>query len=191
MSENREQILTCARDIFLDEGMSHFSMRKVATCVGVSATALYRHFANKEELLFHVLLHGFHIFAGYLQRVDETLPPLQVLEDTINAYADFALREQAYYEMMFMTSEQMTGLKQLSKEGASEMRHTFDILHKRIDRCIENGDIAVDDSYRTAFAVWAFAHGQIALFINGRSGLKRKEFVEVYRHLMNDYIQRL
>lgn len=191
MSESREQILTCARDIFLDEGMLHFSMRKVAACVGVSATALYRHFASKEELLIHVLLRGFQIFAGYLQRVDETRPPLQVLGDTINAYADFALREQAYYEMMFMISEQMTGLKQLSKDGANEMQHTFDILHERVKRCIESGDIVVDDSYRTAFAVWAFAHGQISLFINGRSGLKRKEFIAVYHQLMNDYIQRL
>ena len=71
MSESKELILSCARDTFLKEGLSHFSMRKVASCVGMSATALYRHYANKEDLIFQVLLRGYRIFSRYLEKVNE------------------------------------------------------------------------------------------------------------------------
>ncbi|HEY0721983.1 MAG TPA: TetR/AcrR family transcriptional regulator [Gammaproteobacteria bacterium] len=187
----KDKILLCARDLFLAEGMSHFSMRKVATCAGISATAIYRHFADKEALLFHVLLKGFRIFARYLQRVDEASPPPLQLQATVMQYLDFALREQAYYEMMFLSSEQMTGLKRLTDEGNDEMQQTFELLQQRVQRAIDGGHISATDAHRAAFGIWAYAHGQIALFIAGRTGMNRKAFVEVYRGLMSDYLQRL
>lgn len=191
MHDVKERILTCARDIFLEEGMPHFSMRKVAQCVGVSATALYRHHANKEALLFQVLLRGFRIFADYLQRVDESQPPLDCLEATTSAYLDFALDEPGYYEMMFMSGEQMTGLKTFTRDGAREMQHTFAILQGRVQRAIEGGALRSRDSYETAFGIWAYAHGQISLFLNGRSGLARRTFVETYGRLMSGYLETL
>ncbi len=171
--------------------MSHFSMRKVAACAGISATAIYRHFADKEALLFHVLLKGFRIFAGYLRRVDEGAEPFAQLQATVMAYLDFALREQAYYEMMFMSSEQMTGLKRLNTDGADEMQQTFTLLEQRVQRAIASGSLKAGDAHRTAFGIWAYAHGQIALFIAGRTGMARKAFVELYRGLMSDYLKQV
>ena len=46
------RLLACARDLFLAEGVAGFSMRKVASAAGVSATAIYRHYDDKETLLF-------------------------------------------------------------------------------------------------------------------------------------------
>ncbi len=89
MSESKELILSCARDIFLKEGLSHFSMRKVASCVGMSATALYRHYTNKEELLFQVLLRGYRIFSRYLEKILQLVKfkyNLWVLETTGNSH---------------------------------------------------------------------------------------------------------
>ncbi len=187
----REQILLCARDLFLAEGMSHFSMRKVAACADISATAIYRHFADREALLFHVLLKGFRIFAGYLRRVDEKAQPLAQLQATVMAYLDFALREPAYYAMMFMSSEQMTGLKRLNAEGASEMEQTFTLLEQRVQYAIASGELQAADAHRSAFGIWAYAHGQIALYLAGRTGMKRRAFVELYRGLMLDYLHSL
>ncbi|NIR92603.1 MAG: TetR/AcrR family transcriptional regulator [Gammaproteobacteria bacterium] len=185
----KEQILTCARDLFLAEGLSRFSMRKVASCAGVSATAIYRHYANREELLFHVLLRGFLIFADYLRRVDKGLDPLPLLEATAMAYLDFALSERAYYEMMFMSSEQITGLKQLSQDGMTEMRHTFEILEQRVQRAIDAGALKGDNSYRVAFGMWAYAHGQISLYLCGQSEMEKNLFINTYRELFASYIR--
>lgn len=189
MSDVKEQILICARDIYLEEGLSRFSMRKVAACVGVSATAIYRHYANKEELLFHVLLRGFRIFAGYLMRVDEGLEPLALLEATARAYLDFALKEPAYYGMMFMSSEQITGFKKLNQDGLAEMRGTFEILQQRVERAISAKLLSGKDSLTVAFGIWAFAHGQISLFLAGRSEMDQEQFIKIYQELFAAYIR--
>lgn len=190
MSEVKEQILTCARDLFLEEGLSRFSMRKVASCAGISATAIYRHYANKEELLFYVILRGFRIFTDYLKRVDERLEPLQLLEATVMAYLDFALNESAYYEMMFMSSEQITGLKQLNQDGIAETRHTFEILEQRVQRAIDAGVLNRADSFSGAFEIWAFAHGQISLYLCGHTKMGEEQFINTYKELFASYIKR-
>jgi len=191
MSESKVDILNCARDLFLEEGLSHFSMRKVAACVGFSATALYRHYANKEALLFHVLLHGFRIFSDYLTRVDEGQEPMACLEDTAAAYLNFALDEHAYYEMMFMSSEQMTGLKKLNEGGIDGFQQTFAILQRRVQNAIAAGVLQSTDSFTAAYAIWAFAHGQIALYLCGRIELGREQFVTLYRELMVGQLRQL
>ena len=191
MSESKELILSCARDIFLKEGLSHFSMRKVASCVGMSATALYRHYTNKEELLFQVLLRGYRIFSRYLEKINDTQAPLGCLEKSMLAYLNFALAEKPYYEVMFMSNDQMTGLKKLNSAGAEEMRHSFELLQNRVQRAIEQKLVKTDDSYVASFALWAYAHGQVSLFLSGRAEVSRKQFVKVYTSLMKSYIQQM
>lgn len=126
VSEIKQHILACARDCFLKEVLSHFSMRKVVACVGVSTTAIYRHSADRETLLYQVILQGFRIFAGYMMRIDESLEQMTKPEQTAQTYLYFAPTERAYYEMMFMSSEQMTGLKRINREGETELRGTFE-----------------------------------------------------------------
>jgi len=191
MSERKDLILSCARDIFLTEGLSHFSMRKVASCVGISATALYRHYTNKEELLFQVLLRGYRIFTQYLQQVNDEQDSLNCLVETIMAYLNFALAEKPYYEVMFMSNDQMSGLKKLNTDGAIEMRRSFEILQQRVQRAIDQKLTETNDSYVGSFGIWAYAHGQISLFLSGRAEVDRKKFIEVYRSLMTVYIHRL
>ncbi|MCR5702158.1 MAG: TetR/AcrR family transcriptional regulator [Lachnospiraceae bacterium] len=49
-SETKELILQVARDEFMEKGFQEASMRKIAGQVGITATALYRHYASKEDI---------------------------------------------------------------------------------------------------------------------------------------------
>ena len=49
MSEQREHILTCACELYLEDGLEGFSMRKLARDVGVTAPALYRYYWDTIE----------------------------------------------------------------------------------------------------------------------------------------------
>lgn len=53
--ERQMQILEIARDLIFNEGFSTFTIREVAGRVGISEAAIYRHFANKEELMLALL----------------------------------------------------------------------------------------------------------------------------------------
>ncbi len=48
--ETKEKILQVARNEFLSKGFKNASMRSIAKEVGITATALYRHYAGKEEI---------------------------------------------------------------------------------------------------------------------------------------------
>ncbi len=48
--ETKEMILQAARSEFLEKGYLDASMRKIAGKVGITATALYRHYASKEDI---------------------------------------------------------------------------------------------------------------------------------------------
>jgi AcrR family transcriptional regulator len=52
---HKEKIARAALEVADERGLAAVSMRAVAARVGVTAMALYRHFANKEELLDCVL----------------------------------------------------------------------------------------------------------------------------------------
>ena len=46
----KERILEAARKEFIEKGFSDASMRNIANEIGITATALYRHYSNKEEI---------------------------------------------------------------------------------------------------------------------------------------------
>lgn len=49
-SENHEKILAAAKKEFLSHGFEKASMRRIAAEVGITVSALYKHFENKEEM---------------------------------------------------------------------------------------------------------------------------------------------
>jgi len=68
VSDTRQNVLQAARQIYLQEGLAGLSMRKVARDAGISATAIYRHFEDKEAMLISVVAQGSHLFMHYLSR---------------------------------------------------------------------------------------------------------------------------
>ena len=93
-TETRQQILSEAREVFLKEGLAGFSMRTVAERVGISATALYRHFDDKDALLASLLGEAFGTFGSYLGRALAGKSPLERLHLAGLAYVDFALDQR-------------------------------------------------------------------------------------------------
>ncbi|MDB5454817.1 MAG: transcriptional regulator, TetR family, partial [Caulobacter sp.] len=50
----RGEILAAAEKIFIAEGYAGATIRKIADAVGVSSTALYMHFRDKDEILLEI-----------------------------------------------------------------------------------------------------------------------------------------
>ena len=78
MSTERH-ILDAARDLYLEQGLQGLPMRKVADTVGISATAIYRHFDNRETLVLAICEEGFRRFGEYLYRGLRGETPLERL----------------------------------------------------------------------------------------------------------------
>lgn len=168
-SERRRQIVEAARDIYVHQGPRAVSMRKVAGAVGVSATALYRHFADKEALMLAVCREGFGLFVAYLQRgARASGGPLQRLNRTGEAYLDFALEQTPYYRVMFMGP--FPQFERLAEENdAVVFGEAFELLMERVRECLQEGVFREDDPRELAFTIWSQIHGVVALYLEGHA----------------------
>ena len=166
--ETRQQILIEARELFLEGGLTGFSMRTVAERVGVSATALYRHFDDKDALLASLLGEAFGTFGSYLGRALAGRTPLERLRLTGAAYLDFALEHPRDYELMFLTNCSELGFKKIFKETGDRSRGTFEFLVDRIEDCIKAGVFARRDARELALYAWSTVHGVASLWLFGQ-----------------------
>jgi AcrR family transcriptional regulator len=96
---NLTKALHAATRAILDKsGPDAVSLREAARCGGVSATAAYRYFANKEELLASVAAEGFRELAAAMEAGATESDPLGGVS---LAYFDFALQKRGLFRLMF------------------------------------------------------------------------------------------
>lgn len=134
-------------------------MRAIAKRVGVTATALYRHFESKEALLQEVIDEGLRIFGSYLYRALEGPDPRTRLRLSGSAYLQFALEHPAFYRTIFMS-----GHGESARE--SQTSATFQFLRDRVDECIEAGILKPAHPDDLALTIWAHTHGLVSLYIS-------------------------
>jgi len=187
----KDKITQCARDIYLKQGYTGFSMRKIAQCSGISATAIYRHFPDKETLLFNILLTGFREFSSYLRRSEAESSPFKCLLRSSQEYMNFALEHSAYYEIMFMNTNNMTGLKKLNQKGVEEMQATYLYHHQLVKNCQFKNQNTGKNLDQLVAAIWAFNHGFISLYLAGQLPLNKQEFISLYETQTKNYLTRL
>ena len=143
-------------------------MRALAERVGVTATALYRHFEDKDALLAALLEQGFATFGTYLMRALAGRTPLERLRRSGHAYFEFALDHPRDYALMFMTPCDDLGLTSVSESAKTRMDATFVFLVDRVKECIAAGVVAPLDPMAVALNIWAEVHGLASLRLNGQ-----------------------
>jgi AcrR family transcriptional regulator len=57
--DRKQRILVAARELFVEKGYPNVTMAQIAEHVGITASALYRHFSNKTALLQQVVVENF------------------------------------------------------------------------------------------------------------------------------------
>src|SRR4051812_79958 len=117
----RTRLLAEARDLYLEGGLARFSLREVARRAGVSAPAVYRHYAGKEALLQEVCGEGFRIFSSYLLRALSAPGPRERMASSAAQYLEFGLDHPRDYRFIFMSAaEDAVPLSPAMDSGARE-----------------------------------------------------------------------
>lgn len=179
-TDTRKQILHEAREVFLKEGLAGFSMRTVADRVGLSATALYRHFDDKDALLASLLGEAFGTFGSYLGRALAGKTPIERLRLSGYAYVNFALEHPRDYELMFLTNCRDLGFKRIYQEVDARSRGTFEFLVERVEECMKSRVFAPREPRETALYIWSSLHGIVSLWLLGhlRESMSEREFCD-------------
>ncbi len=98
----RQALIDAALVAVEQDGAEKASLRNLARGLGVSATAPYRHFADRDALLTAVAARGFNEFATALERsAAGDISPSHGLMAMGRTYLDLALKRPQLYRLMF------------------------------------------------------------------------------------------
>ncbi|GAA5315647.1 MAG: TetR/AcrR family transcriptional regulator [Candidatus Pelagadaptatus aseana] len=98
----RVALIDAANAMIDKNGAGDFSLRKVSQSLGVSQSALYRHFSGKDALLAAVAEQGFLDMAARMERAYQSeLEAEARLRSCAEAYVNFACEHPNLYRLMF------------------------------------------------------------------------------------------
>jgi len=166
-SETRDKILDAARELFVTEGYEGVSMRKVAEKIEYSPTAIYVHFADKNQLFHELCRQDF----ARLQEVVVTEIPSDPIDRVLKIgrnYIQFGERFPNHYVFMFMTPHPEQELDEQDREIAGNPEvDAYAFLKWAVQEAINAGCFreGVQDAELVSQTLWASAHGVISLNI--------------------------
>ena len=167
-SETRDKILDAARDLFVTQGYDGVSMRKVAEKIEYSPTAIYVHFANKEELFLELCHTDYHRLAESFVKLAQNPDPVEKLRQIGRAYIEFGLKNPNHYRMMFMTAHPSIpeGAEECMGKGNPE-EDAYEFLRMTVEEAMRAGAFreGLTDPDLIAQTLWAATHGVVSLQI--------------------------
>lgn len=161
------ELTDTATNMLIEGGIESLSLRKIAERVGVSRTAAYHHFKDKNDLLCAVAANGFVLWQQkakgiFNQRYDNQAQQIQAFTF---AYLEFATQNSHLYDLMFGgTIWKSQQENQVLKASAYP---TFDYQVKMVKHWQECGILAQHNTLRMSQVLWGTLHGIAKLTIDG------------------------
>ncbi len=147
-----QTILDAASKLFLQQGFGGTTMQDIAEELGVTRTAVYYYYKNKEEILTS-LTKGVTLFANQLatQLVEQINDPLASLRGLTIQHTKLILSHPAQFRVVehsenFLMPEQRY-------EAETARRTLFENFSKVIERGVSSGHFRLVDPSITAFSI--------------------------------------
>jgi len=166
-AETRERIVKAAIEILLAEGISGFSMRKVAAKAGYTATAIYFHFPDKESLLGEVCAREFGAFRKSFERVGRVADPIERLVKMGKVFVEFAMEVPDHYRLMFLSQNFNLVKKEAFVERGNPAEDCYAFLKATVADALAAGRFRPEfkDADELCQIFFASVHGLSALHI--------------------------
>ena len=176
----RERIVEAARAIFAEGGLDALSARKVASAVGLSPMALYRHFASMDALVDALVLDGLEAWRARLEATAQA-EPVHWLAAAGDAFLDFALEEPRRFEAAFLL--RAAAARRYPEDFRDGRSPPVRLLTDQVRRAQAQGALEDVAPEEIALSIWAMAQGLVSLWRAGRFS-DEAAFREVYRRAL-------
>jgi AcrR family transcriptional regulator len=168
----RHALLQETLRVIQTQGVEGVTLRAVGERLGVSRTALYRHFADKSALLAAVCSEGFRTLRlalldawGDPEGRPERASAAARFEAMGLAYVRFAVEHPSHYRVMFGG---FVKRDVADPALAHEAGGAFQALVDAIVELQRSGAVRGDDALQLARFIWSVVHGVAMLAIDGQ-----------------------
>ncbi|MDX1803594.1 MAG: TetR/AcrR family transcriptional regulator [Alcanivorax sp.] len=159
-------LLQEANQLLNEQGIEGLSLRKLAERAGVSRTAPYHHFRDKNALLCELAIEAFQQLDALIESADLSgANTREALQAFVRRYLRFATEQPEQYELMFGRTLWKTGnpSDELKTVAFASFRH----YAEQVGVLFKGPLPAGTDPLRLAQASWATLHGLCRLLIDG------------------------
>lgn len=142
-------------------------MRRVAEKIDYSATTIYLHFKDRDELVFHVC-EAF--LAGLIRElqaiIDRTDDPLAALRKALRRYVAYGLANPQQYLATFVIPHAHTPEADARyQENSTMSARSFAMLEQLVSEVLRRQKLSRLDPGTVSRACWAGVHGITSLLI--------------------------
>ena len=160
----KNALIAAGADILAKDGVSGLSLRKVAQKVGVSHTAPYAHFADKQALIAAISTDGYRrlyeaLGVAVQQHADD--PARQLIEGAW-AYVQFALNDTDHFKIT------LSGAIEKEKDYPAFVeisQRSFALVVQIVAACQQAKVLKRGPSDLIAVGVWSLIHGFVSLIL--------------------------
>ncbi|MFD7458785.1 MULTISPECIES: TetR/AcrR family transcriptional regulator [unclassified Streptomyces] len=164
----RAACLRAARELLEEDGSAGLSLRAVARRAGVSPTAPYRHYADRESLVSAVAAEGYRELAAHLTAAHPAPSTPDDLAAVAVAYVQFAIEHPALFRAMFAEPCDPTSAERVAATA---------VITEYVQGIVRDAFPGADDADALATTVWALVHGLAFLHLDGKLDSSTPEVV--------------
>ena len=166
--ETRERILDAARELFIAGGYDGVSMRDIADKIEYSPTAIYVHFADKDELFREICHEDFRRLAQSMIGLAQVADPVERIRKIGVAYIEFGQKHPNHYRTMFMTPHPpIADSEEALKGKGNPEEDAYELLRATVREALSAGAFRehLRDADLISQTLWAGVHGVVSLQI--------------------------
>jgi AcrR family transcriptional regulator len=173
-----------------ESGANGLSLRRVAELAGVSHSAPYAHFKDKEELIAAIATTGFHRLHERLDAAANKISgePSQQIVQAAWAYLDFAIEQTELFRLMF---SRMLSNTTPYAELDEVTRRLFQSVVQVASQCGSAQKKSDQSAELTALIIWGQVHGIVQLALENQiasSLLDAYSVKEILRRAVKEHV---
>jgi AcrR family transcriptional regulator len=163
---SRDAILDEARSMIVATGIADFSLRRLASRLGVTAPSLYRFFDSKDAIVAAIAEAEFALLIAAIEGAAAAHDdPVEQIKAQSTAYVECAVANPALFAVMF--AYQPPWLEEPSPSDLPLASKAWQLAATAVEAAIADGRLREPDTVLASLTIWSAVHGVATLLTVG------------------------